>query len=273
MADVRADDGDERGDAGPGVRVLITNDDGIESLGLRVLAEAALAEGLDVVVAAPSWDASGSAASLTAVEEEGRFLVDERTIPGMPDVPAYAVEAAPAFIVRAGIHGAYGPQPDVVLSGINLGVNTGHAVIHSGTVGAALTAATYGLRALAVSLAVDRSLHWDTAGELTRRVLPWLLTASPGTVLNLNVPARPAEEVRGLRRAALSRTGTVQANVTELDGGYVRLAYTPVEEEAEPGTDAALLAEGYASLTPLLGPCEARAVDMSDLDSVLAGRT
>jgi 5'-nucleotidase len=237
-------------------------------VGLRVLAEAALGLGHDVVVAAPSWDASGSAASLTAVEEEGRFLVDERTIPGMPDTPAYAVEAAPAFIVRTGVTGAYGPSPDLVLSGINLGVNTGHAVLHSGTVGAVLTAATQGCRGMAVSLATGRSLHWDSAGELARRLIPWLLDAPRGTVLNLNVPARPREEVRGLRRAALSRTGTVQANVTELDKGYVQVSYTPVDEEAEPGTDAALLAEGYACVTPLMGPCEAAAVDTSALDRV-----
>jgi 5'-nucleotidase len=69
-------------------RTLITNDDGIDSPGIRVLARAAREAGLDVVIAAPSWDSSGSAASLTAVEENGRFLVESRTHDGMPDKPA-----------------------------------------------------------------------------------------------------------------------------------------------------------------------------------------
>jgi 5'-nucleotidase len=244
-------------------RTLITNDDGIDSPGIRVLARAAREAGLDVVIAAPSWDSSGSAASLTAVEENGRFLVESRTLDGMPDIPAYAVEGAPAFIVRAGVRGAFGPPPDLVLSGINLGVNTGYAVLHSGTVGAVLTAATQRCRGMAVSLVVGDPLHWDTAGALAQRLVPWLLDTEPGTVLNLNVPNLPLAEVRGLQRARLSATGTVQANVTELGKGYVQLAYTEVDEDGEPGTDTALLHDGFACFTPLMGPCEAAAVDTS----------
>ena len=75
----------------------------------------------------------------------------------LADVQVFAVEAAPAFIVRAAVTGAFGAAPDLVLSGINRGPNTGHAVLHSGTVGAALTASTFGLPAMAVSIdAVDR---------------------------------------------------------------------------------------------------------------------
>lgn len=248
---------------GRAARVLVTNDDGIDSPGIRVLARAAREAGLDPVIAAPSWNSSGSAASLTAVEEDGRFLVDARTLDGMEDIPAYAVEGAPAFIVRAGIRGAFGDPPELVLSGINLGENTGYAVLHSGTVGAVLTAATQGCRGMAVSLATGQPLHWDTAGALAQRVIPWVLDTEPGTVLNLNVPCLPLEEVRGLQRARLSATGTVQANVTELGKGYVQLAYTEVDEVPEPGTDAALLGEGFACFTPLIGPCEAGNVDTS----------
>lgn len=248
-------------------RALITNDDGIDSPGIRVLAWAAREAGLDVVIAAPSWNSSGSAASLTAVEENGRFLVDSRTLDGMPDVPAYAVEGAPAFIVRAGVRGAFGPPPDVVLSGINLGENTGYAVLHSGTVGAVLTAATQQCRGMAVSITVGEPLWWSTAAALARRLLPWLLDAAPRTVLNLNVPNLPLEEVRDVRRAPLSSTGVVQANVTEVGKGYVQLSYTEDGDEREPGTDAALLAEGVATFTPLLGPCEAANVDTSTIDT------
>ena len=85
-------------------------------------------------------------ASLTAVERDGRFLIDGGTFEDLAGVAVFAVEAAPAFIVRAAMTGAFGAPPDIVLSGINRGPNTGHAVLHSGTVGAALTASRSGSR-------------------------------------------------------------------------------------------------------------------------------
>src|SRR5688572_27046081 len=128
-------------------RALVTNDDGVTSPGIAVLAQVAVECGLDVVVAAPSWDSSGASASLTAVEEGGRLLFHEEQVDGA-DVDAYGVEAAPAFIVRAAMSGVFGAAPDLVLSGVNRGSNTGHVVLHSGTVGAVLTGATYGLPGL-----------------------------------------------------------------------------------------------------------------------------
>lgn len=134
------------------MRALITNDDGIDSEGIAVLARVAHDAGLDLTVAAPSWDSSGASASLTAVEQDGRVLFERRTLRGLPEVDAFAVEAAPALIVRLATTGAFGEEPELVLSGINHGLNAGRAVLHSGTVGAALTAATHGCRALAISL-------------------------------------------------------------------------------------------------------------------------
>jgi 5'-nucleotidase len=246
-------------------RALITNDDGVDSPGIRALAQATVDAGLEVTVAAPSWDSSGASASLTAVEEDGRFLVEARSPDGVPGSDWYAVEAAPAFIVRAGVEGAFGEPPDVVLSGINRGQNTGAAVLHSGTVGAVLTASTLGCRGMAVSLAYAEPPQWETAAELARRLLPWLLDAEAGVVLNLNVPNVPLAELRGVQRGRLSSRGTVDTTVTELGKGYVKLAYRQTDEEFEPGTDAALLASGIASLTPLVAPCEAGGVDTSHL--------
>ena len=135
-----------------GVRALVTNDDGIGSEGIRQLALTAVGLGLDVVVAAPLTDASGSSASLLAVQEDSRIVVERRAIAGLDGVPTYGVAAAPGFISLLAVRGAFGPPPDLVLSGINRGLNTGHAILHSGTVGAALTASTLGCRGVAVSL-------------------------------------------------------------------------------------------------------------------------
>lgn len=247
----------------------MTNDDGVESAGIRALAGVAVDAGLDVVVAAPSWDSSGASASLTAVEENGRFLVERRHWDDLPDVPVHAVEAAPAFIVRAGLEGAFGERPDVVLSGINLGQNTGTSVLHSGTVGAVLTASTHRCRGLAVSLMLGGPLQWETAAHFAGRALEWLLDAEPGVVLNLNVPNVPVDEVAGLVRAHISSAGVVQVTVTEVGKGYVKLSYVEPDGHVEPESDAALLAAGYATVTPLSAPCEQMAVDTTALTDAL----
>ena len=240
-----------------GLRALVTNDDGISSEGLPALARVALDLGLQVVVAAPRQDTSGASASLTAVEADGRVVVERRELPALDSVPAFAVGAVPGFIALIASRGAFGPPPDVVLSGVNLGHNTGHAILHSGTVGAAMTACTTGRRALAVSIGAGASVHWATAGEAARRTLPHLLEADEPVVWNLNVPNVAPASVRGLRRARLADFGAVQTNIAEVGEGYVKVAVADVDAELEPDTDAALLAAGYASITPLVPICEA----------------
>jgi 5'-nucleotidase len=259
-------------DEGRRWRCLITNDDGIHSEGLRVLAQVALEAGFEVVVAAPMRESSGASASITAIEEDGHFVVEPRPLGGLEDACAVlAVGGLPAFIALTGMRGAFGPAPDIVLSGINNGPNTGYAVLHSGTVGAALTASTFGARGMAVSLNVRTrtvsgaglppsalaSPCWDTAAHFARRTLPTLLESAPGTVLNINAPNIPLEEVRGFEPARLARFGAVQTNVAERGEGYVRVTLAEIDAEYEPGTDAALVAAGYASITALQAVCEA----------------
>lgn len=247
-------------------RALVTNDDGVTSPGIAVLAQVAVECGLDVVVAAPSWDSSGASASLTAVEEGGRLLFHEEQVDGA-DVEAYGVEAAPAFIVRAAMSGVFGAAPDLVLSGVNRGSNTGHVVLHSGTVGAVLTGATYGLPGLAASLADGHAgaWQWETARQALREALPWMRSIGDAVALNLNVPAVDPGDLRGIAEARLARFGAVQATVTEAGSGWVKLAFEPAAGDREPGTDAALLDEGYATLTALLAVCEAETDDLACL--------
>lgn len=235
-------------------RALITNDDGIDSPGLHALAAAALEAGLDVIVAAPAEQASGASAALSAVRRDGNTIVEQREIPGL-DVEAWAVHAQPAHIVAAGLNGWFDPRPDLVLSGINHGANVGRAVLHSGTVGAALTAKLSDTRALAVSLAValhpTGERHWTTAAGLVAPALELLFDAPDGTVLSLNVPDRPAAEVGALRHARLARGGAVQTRVEEVRDGGVRLTEVEVSDEPEEDTDSALLGAGHPTLTEL----------------------
>lgn len=252
-------------------RVLITNDDGIDSPGLHTLATMAVERGFEVFVAAPATDASGSSAALTAVEEAGRIVATPRSLPGLPGVPGYAVAASPALITLLATRGAFGPPPDFVLAGINFGANIGRAVMHSGTVGAALTASAQGCRALAVSLAVDWPAvgsmdpppgdpvpepQWDSAALVVAGLLAELLAAPPESVLNVNVPDTPYDKLLGVRRASLAAFGVVQTSV-QAEAGFVHLTIADVVLEPAPGTDAACLADGYASVTALRAVAEA----------------
>lgn len=246
--------------------VLVTNDDGVTSPGIGTLTDVAAGLGFEPTVAAPAWDSSGASASLTGVSEDGRLIFEERRLDGQSAALVIGVQAAPALIVRIAVRGGFGPVPELVLSGVNDGQNTGHAVLHSGTVGAALTAATHGCRAVAVSLAGGR--HLETAAEVAREVIKRVIDMPAPLVVNVNVPDVPPAELRGVRRASLARFGAVQTHVTELGQGYVDVAFTEIDRAGEPGSDAALLAEGWATVTPLSPVCEA---EDTDLDRVLPG--
>jgi 5'-nucleotidase len=247
-------------------RVLITNDDGIQAPGLRALAGVAVEAGFDVVVAAPSEEASGVSAALSAYTDDGRVAVTRNDFDG---IPAYGVAASPAYIVVLATLDAFGPAPDLVLSGINRGANAGRAILHSGTVGAAFTAAAYGMPALAASLDVlsplsadrggnalevldaasDEAHHWSTAAHYVHEVLPRLRSLQHGFVLNLNVPDRSADEVMGLESAVLAQFGQVQMAVAEAGQDFVRTSVDENRARADEGTDLALLTAGYATLT------------------------
>lgn len=247
------------------MRALVTNDDGIESVGLHLLASLAHEHGWAVTVAAPAWDASGASASLTAVEEDGRLELEPRELPGLDGVAAFAVQAAPAYITRVALGGAFGDPPDVVLSGVNRGPNTGRAILHSGTVGAALTAVNLDCRACAVSLdARGRAPHWDAVVEPMRAVLRFL-ELDPPIAVNVNVPDRPPHEIRGMRAAELASFGAVQTTVTEEGQGQVRVEYSEIAPHGDPESDAALLADGFVTLTALKPVCGVPEYDWTPL--------
>jgi len=172
-----------------------------------------------------------------------------------------SVEASPALIALVACRGALGPVPDVVLSGVNHGPNTGHLVLHSGTVNAVLTAAYHGVPGLAVSMNSTAPRHWDTAIDAATQVLEWMLGTAVGPTvevptLSLNTPDVPVEQLRGVREARLAVFGSVQAEVSEVGPDFTTFSYRREESEPEEGTEPAWLQQGYASLTALRGPSE-----------------
>ena len=251
--------------AADSIHAVITNDDGIGSEGLRMLARAAVRAGWDVAVAAPDRQASGSGAAMTAVQAGGQVIIERHQLPGIETVPAYAVQAAPGFIAFTAVRGAFGRRPDYLLSGINLGPNTGQAVLHSGTVGAAMTAAAYGVRAAAFSLdARDGAdgCQWGPAGDVAGEILPALGDIPPGVVLNVNIPNAPRDRISGIRRARLAAAGAVELSIVEATAGYLHVTMAETGNQPDPGTDSALLADGYAAVTALRPVCEAAPADL-----------
>jgi 5'-nucleotidase len=249
--------------AAAGTRVLVTNDDGVEAEGLRHLAAYARDLGMRVLVAAPRNDTSGCGTS-RSVAPDG--LVQTRTLqlPGLDGVPVHAVAAPPALIVIAACQGAFGAAPDMVLAGINPGANLGPGVLHSGTVGAALTAAHHHLPAVALSICYGERYHWQTALVALSVVLPAVLAGrrdGPPLILNANVPNVPPDELLGVRQTGLASQSDVRFTVRRVTPGLLCASH----QEQAPCLegDSAVLAAGYATVTAL-GPLA------EDTDAVLA---
>ena len=199
------------------MRILVTNDDGIDSVGLHVLARALLPYG-EVTIVAPDSEYSGAGAALGALHLI-RPEVHTTTVPGIDR--SFAVTGTPALCVLFARLGVFGPLPDLVVAGINPGANVGRAVYHSGTIGATLTARSGGISGVAVSQDVadlgvegqgwDDVLlgqHWDTAAHVAATAVGGILADLPkeAVVLNLNVPNLPLAELKGWRQAEV---GTV----------------------------------------------------------------
>ena len=198
------------------MRILVTNDDGIDSLGLHILARALRGRG-DIVIAAPDAEYSGAGASLGALHLL-QAEIHHANVAGIDQ--AWSVTGPPALCVMFARLGAFGPPFDLVVSGINPGANVGRAVYHSGTVGAALTARAGGISGVAVSQSVadggiegqgwDDMLadqRWDTAAAVADAVVGGLIASPPPApvVLNLNVPNVDLDGVKGWRYATVGR--------------------------------------------------------------------
>lgn len=192
------------------MRILVSNDDGIDSVGLHVLARRLQDVG-EVVVVAPDSEYSGASAAFGAIHLM-RPDVRRVSIDGIDE--AWSVAGPPALCVMFARLGAFGDPFDIVVAGINPGANVGRSVYHSGTVGAALTGRNGGIHGIAVSQHVDagsiegqawdvmlENQLWDTAAEVAATAVIGLAKEPPAEpiLLNLNVPNLPLDQVKGWR--------------------------------------------------------------------------
>lgn len=262
------------------MRILVTNDDGIEAPGLLAVVRALAAEGHELQVAAPRTDRSGSGSGLGAIEHGVEIAYSEHEFTGLPGVHAINLDAPPAFAALAYCTGTFGPRPDLVVSGINDGFNTGRLILSSSTVGAVLTAAGLGSRGLAISAGFAPDHRFDTAARVAVDTVRWMIDHSePRTVLNVNVPNLGLQEVKGIRVAPLAARGLMGLRL-EKDEGVLRLHRFENSLRLGEGTDSALVAEGFVTislLTPVTThadgptPDPAEAVAQGLRRSVLAG--
>jgi 5'-nucleotidase len=253
-------------------RILVTNDDGIESPGLWKLAEAMSAIG-SVMVVAPAAEASGSGTMVTYRRDLQVQQVPER----IPGVKAYMVDGTPADCVHLGLRRLKEGRISVVAAGINPGANLGVDFYLSGTCGAALMGAFRNVMSIAFSQVIERvdedslpEVPWGTSVAVARMLAQGIEAGSvpDGAFLNVNVPPVSVGELKGVAITRVAPGGYVHL-AEKGDGVHERLERQLVADtrHAHPGTDIRAVLDGYVSISPL-----ATALTRDDHHEALSGR-
>lgn len=229
------------------MKLLISNDDGIHSPGLKALADS-LSTLADIVVVAPDRNQSAASHSLTLDRPLRVQQLDEYY---------YIVNGTPTDCVHIAITGILGVQPAMVISGINQGANLGDDVLYSGTVAAAMEGRFLGFPAIAVSLVGEELQHFVTAGEIAKRLVARLMLQPlpANTILNVNVPDVGFSEIKGVKVTRLGYRHLSEPVVEGKDprGRKVYWIGAPgPEQDGGPETDFHAIKEGYVSVTPLI---------------------
>lgn len=233
-------------------RILVTNDDGIDSVGLHALANELVALG-EVIVFAPSREYSGAGAAIGHLSE-GIADVHEVTRPELAAAAkVYCFDGPPALASLLAIQGLFGAAPDVVVSGINPGWNVGRAVHFSGTIGAVLTAEQLGVPGVAVSQHTGGLQRWESAAKVAAQLVAELGPEPVG--LNVNVPNVAFDELAGTRWTTLSDRIPYRLRGARLEAvapGRHRVQFDrDGHYDNAPGTDTEAVENGFVSITRL----------------------
>lgn len=232
------------------MQILLTNDDGIYAPGLAAL-ERELRKLGDVCVVAPATEQSGVGHSITFLSP----LIAKEIYEGERH-RGWAVEGSPADCVKIGVFEFCPKRPDLVVSGINGGLNAGINVLYSGTVAAAIEGAFFGLTSIAVSLEYDEHALFDKAARMARGVIEQILAQNDtrGRLFNLNLPTAAMSNPRGIRVVPMgvARYGEHFIKRQDPKGrNYYWASGDPPPPKEPHETDLSALAEGYVTLTPL----------------------
>ncbi len=230
--------------------ILICNDDGIYAPGIMALHEAVRELG-EVAVVAPDAEQSAVGHAITLADPIKIKRIQRNT-----HFEGYAVAGTPADCVKLAVTVLLDRPPDLIISGINLGPNAGISVIYSGTVSAATEGAILGIPSMAISLATFKDPFWDTAKHVARRLTGELIARRlpADTLLNVNVPNRPLDQIKGLTvtRMGRSRFAEIFHKRTNPRGDtyYWMDGELKITGNAA-GTDIEALDNGFVSMTPI----------------------
>ena len=232
------------------LKILISNDDGIQAAGLARLAAAAVQFG-EIWVAAPQSQCSGMSQKLTI---SGEIAVARAAFP-VPVQAAWAIGGTPADCVQTAIYALMPERPDIVFSGVNFGYNAGFDIAYSGTMGAALEAVMNGVPAIAFSK--FDSDNWQTAEQYLPRIIQTLLQKplGPGEIWNVNFPDCTAAQCKGVLY------GRTPAACSFYDNDYVRTGdalsirvTNPGPDRCREGSDIHAVLHGYVSVGEIRSP-------------------
>lgn len=233
------------------MRILITNDDGIDFPGIAILERVAAAISDEVWVVAPETDQSGLSHSLTLGDPLRLRQLGERR---------FALRGTPSDCIIMATRKIIGEKPDLVLSGVNAGQNTADDVTYSGTVAGAIEGTLIGIPSVSFSLAFDSegggALHWDTAEAFAPEIIRRLLDFGfPDSVLyNVNFPDVPPDKVTGIdatKQGRLIHNLFIDERTDPRGNTYYWLGYRRRRCEPVPGTDLVSVENGRISITPL----------------------
>lgn len=226
--------------------ILVTNDDGFFSKGIQVLAEA-LEELGEVFIVAPDRDRSAVSHALTMHRPLRVDLIRDRT---------YSVNGTPTDCVVVGVKKLLPREPDLIVSGINKGANLGEDVTYSGTVSAAIEGAILGVPSIAISLVGERPFRYESASHFALKIAKVVLEKGlpPDTLLNVNVPNKPLQEIKGIKVTKQGKR-SYENSIHEIFSPWGEKQYWigggVVSWQKMEGTDIQAIIENYVSISPL----------------------
>lgn len=235
------------------MNILISNDDGIYSPGVKALADA-LSGGEDcVTVVCPDRERSATGHALTLQEP---LRVDAIANIFHPAVKAWACSGTPSDTVKLALDALMPERPDLVLSGVNRGSNLGTDVLYSGTVSAAMEGVLEGVPSIAFSLTSFASTDFSVAGAFAKKMVSAIAahSLSEPILLNVNIPAIPGADICGVMvtKLGIRRYRDIfEKRVDPRGKTYYWLSGEVIEEEAPPGTDIQAIRDNYITITPL----------------------
>jgi len=228
------------------MKILLSNDDGVHALGIKVLHEE-LAKHFAVSVVAPDRNCSGASNSLTLLNPLRAQTLDSGFI---------SVNGTPTDSVHLGISQLMSSAPDLVVAGINKGANLGDDTLYSGTVAAATEGRHMGMPAIAVSLVGKHEKHYQTAAHVTVKIIKRLKShpLAADQILNINVPDVPLSEIKGIKVTRLGHRHKAEM-MKKMQDPWQRDIYwygsLGSELDGSEGTDFHAVANNYVSVTPL----------------------